>query len=147
MSYTEYECLQAAKQPPPLNIPSGSTVSVKIIDSTTSCTLPLGLIMGPKILGHDNLICPAYSFLIEHPSGRKLLFDLGTRKDPENFSPSIVGMISSPGWEFKAEKDVADILEENGVTTESIEAVIWSHWHCEYHYGSIIPCTNFWFSS
>lgn len=140
MPSSEHECLIAAKQPPPLNIPSGSTVSVKIIDSTTRLRLPLSLLMGPKILGHDDLNCPAYSFLIEHPSGRKLLFDLGTRKDLDNLPPSIVEMISQPQWEFKVEKDVAEILEENGVSPRSIEAVVWSHWHCEYTCVFIIPC-------
>lgn len=132
MPHSDHESLVAAQQPPPLDISSGSTVSVKMIDSTTAMKLPLSLIMGPKIPGHDHLHCPAYSFLIEHPSGRKLLYDLGTRKDLENLAPSILDMINTPGWEFKVERDVAEILEENGVATGSIEAVIWSHWHCEY---------------
>ncbi|KAJ6142444.1 hypothetical protein N7471_001897 [Penicillium samsonianum] len=33
---------------------------------------------------------PDYSFLIHHPSGRKVLFDLGMRKDLENHPPIIV---------------------------------------------------------
>ncbi|KIW30535.1 uncharacterized protein PV07_06274 [Cladophialophora immunda] len=136
MSSSEEEPLVAAIQAPLLNIPSGATVSVKIIDATTTIKVPLSLQMGPKIIGHDNLFCPAYSFLVEHPSGRKLLYDLGTRKDLENLSPSIVSMMSAPGWDFKVEKDVAEILEANGVSTESIEAVIWSHWHFD-HIGNM----------
>lgn len=103
---------------------------MKIIDSTTSIKLPLSLIMGPKIPGHENLVCPVYSFLIEHSSGRKVLFDLATRKDFKNLSPAILNILSMPGFEVNVEKDVADILEENGIATGSIEAVIWSHWHC-----------------
>ncbi|KAH8901642.1 metallo-beta-lactamase superfamily protein [Thozetella sp. PMI_491] len=69
---------------------------------------------------------------VSHSSGRKILFDLGTRKDLENLPPSIVDMISTPGWTFEVEKDVAEIFEENGIATSSIEAVIWSHWHFDH---------------
>lgn len=130
MAPSEVVPLVAAKPPPPLNIPSGSTVSVKIINSTSTIKLPLSMLMGPNIPGHDDLECPSYSFLIEHSSGRKLLFDLGTRKDQENFSPTVRNMIKSPGWKITVDKDVADILEENKFDTGSIEGVIWSHWHC-----------------
>jgi hypothetical protein len=130
MPPSEHDLLVPAKQPPPLNIPSGSTASVQIIDSTVSIKMPLNMIMGPNIPGHGDLICPSYSFLIEHPSGRKILFDLGIRKDTNNLPPPIVGLINSPGCEFKVKKDVAELLEDNGVETRSIEAVVWSHWHC-----------------
>jgi hypothetical protein len=126
-----HDRLVPANQPPPLHIPSGSTVSVKIIDSTTSIKMPLSMIMGPHIPGHSDLLCPSYSFLIEHPSGRKVLFDLGTRKDTNNLPPTIISLINSPGCDFNAKKDVAEILEESGIDTGSIEAVVWSHWHCE----------------
>jgi hypothetical protein len=132
MSPSEHEFLAYAKQPPPLHIPSGSTVSIQIIDSTTSIKMPLALLMGPSIPGHSDLSCPSYSFLIEHPSGRKVLFDLGTRQDTHNLPPSIVGLINSPGCEVNVKKDVAQILEESGIGTGSIEAVVWSHWHCKY---------------
>jgi glyoxylase-like metal-dependent hydrolase (beta-lactamase superfamily II) len=135
MSSQDY--LVAPKSPPDLNIPSSpSKVSVKIIDSTTWLEVPLSDLMGPPIPGHDMLAVPAYSFLIEHDSGRKMLFDLGTRKDWKNFSPVIVKLITQPGWGIDVKKDVAEILEENGVDLKGIEAVVWSHWHYD-HVGNM----------
>ena len=74
--------------PPPLTIPeSKSTVTVSIIDSATRiCAFHGNGIFEPEISGFDLLDCPAFSFLIEHsPSGRKLMWDLGVRKDLHDF--------------------------------------------------------------
>jgi glyoxylase-like metal-dependent hydrolase (beta-lactamase superfamily II) len=125
------------KAPPALNIPpSSSTVSVKIIDSTSWIEAPLGSLFGPVIPGHEKLSCPSYSFLIEHgPLGRKVLFDLGTRKDWENLAPSIVNTIKSHKWGVTVKKNVSEILTESGdagVDLRSIEAIIWSHWHYDH---------------
>jgi len=70
---------------------------------------------------------PAFAFLIEHPSKRKVLFDLGVRKDFENYSPGIAKRIAD--WNITVEKDVREQLEENGVSGDDIESIIWSHWH------------------
>jgi glyoxylase-like metal-dependent hydrolase (beta-lactamase superfamily II) len=76
---------------------------------------------------------PSFSFLIEHPTGRKLLFDLGLRKDWESLAPSVVEMMkSNSSWEVHVSKNVADILQENEVPTAAIEAIVWSHWHCDH---------------
>jgi glyoxylase-like metal-dependent hydrolase (beta-lactamase superfamily II) len=125
------------KAPPAFNIPpSSSTVSVKIIDSTSWIEAPLGSLFGPVIPGHEKLSCPSYSFLIEHgPLGRKVLFDLGTRKDWENLAPSIVNTIKSHKWGLTVKKNVSEILTESGdagVDLKNIEAIIWSHWHYDH---------------
>ncbi|KAK5003623.1 hypothetical protein LTR60_006778, partial [Cryomyces antarcticus] len=52
----------------------------------------------PDIKGKTKLTCPAFSFLIEHSSGKKVLFDLGVRKDFENLAPHIVEMAKKGGW-------------------------------------------------
>ncbi|KAK5203002.1 hypothetical protein LTR96_011109 [Exophiala xenobiotica] len=72
---------------------------------------------------------PCLTFLLEHPSGRKLVFDLGIRKDYENYAPTIANYIPTTMYTIEVTKNVADILEENDIPTSSIEAVIWSHWH------------------
>ena len=74
---------------PDLHIPqSKSTVSVRIIDKTSLVQgIPLSIFLEPQIEGFTSLKAPAYSFLIEHASGRKVVFDLGVRADPLNLAP------------------------------------------------------------
>ena len=113
--------------PPLLTIPeSKSTVTVSIIDSTTRiCAFHGNGMFEPEINGFDLLNCPAFSFLIEHsPSGRKLLWDLGVRKDLQNAPPTIAKIIANFG-EVTVEKGVAEILQEGGVSPEEIDSIIW----------------------
>lgn len=126
---TDHQTLAPAKPAPALNIPSSTTtVKVSIIDSTSHISnLPSSEFMGPPIKGYDFLDCPAFSFLIEHPSGRKLLFDHGVRKDWWNLAPKITSRLKDGGWKVEVKKGVSEILEENGVALESIEGIIWRY--------------------
>ncbi|KAF7949651.1 uncharacterized protein EAE97_003160 [Botrytis byssoidea] len=119
---------------PNLNIPpSSTTVSVRIIDTTSHISgIPLSEFVSPAISGHTHFSIPAYSFLIEHPSSRSLLFDLGVRKDWENLAPRITERIKDGGWKVTVQKGVREQLEEHGVLAASIEAVVWSHWHWDH---------------
>lgn len=102
--------------------------------STSQLTAHAPMILDPAIPGHDIFQCPAYSFLIEHPSGRKILYDLGTRKDWENLPPLVQDLLKHHDLSIKVEKNVADILQENGIPVSdgAIEALIWSHWHYDH---------------
>ncbi|KAM0142658.1 hypothetical protein ACHAP3_001764 [Botrytis cinerea] len=122
------------KPAPNLNIPpSSTTVSVRIIDTTTHVSgIPLSAFASPAISGHTHISGPAYSFLIEHPSSRSLLFDLGVRRDWENLAPRITERIKDGGWKVTVQKGVREQLEEHGVSAANIEAVIWSHWHWDH---------------
>lgn len=121
-----------AQSPPDLKIPhSNSTVDVRIIDTTSHISeISLARFVQPEIKGFTTLSCPAYSFLIEHPSNRKLLFDLGVRKDPENFAPRIRERIKN--WNVTVRQGVREQLEEHGVSGKDIEGIIWSHWHWDH---------------
>ncbi|KAH8808512.1 beta-lactamase-like protein [Xylogone sp. PMI_703] len=121
-------------QPPDLKIPpSSKTVHVRVIDTTSHIqNIPANRFFLPDVEGFQYLDCPAYSFLIEHPSGRNLLFDLGIRKDWENLAPKLANLIKSGGWKVTIQKGVREILEENGVSAKDIEAIIWSHWHWDH---------------
>jgi len=123
-----------AQPAPDLKIPSSATtVSVRIIDTTTRIDgIPLKGFVEPEIKGFTHLSCPAFSFLIEHPSNRKLLFDLGVRKDTENFAPRIRKRISDGGWDVVVKQGVREQLEANGVKGSDVEGVIWSHWHWDH---------------
>ena len=109
---------------PALNIPSGSAAKVSIIDTTAIVsTAPTAPFMNPGIAGIETFSAPVFSFLIEHESGRKVLFDFGIRKDFDNLPPVISEMVEP--WGAKVEKNVSEILVENGVALEDIEALIW----------------------
>ncbi|KAK8138557.1 Metallo-hydrolase/oxidoreductase [Apiospora sp. TS-2023a] len=120
---------------PNLNIPtSAATVDVSIINSS-------GIIHGintwrfvePAIAGHEWLATPCYSFLIRHPKlGRSLVFDLGIKKDWENLPPPLVQRFRDSGYTPIVPRHVREILDQGGVDTKSIEAVIWSHWHFDH---------------
>ncbi|PLN78366.1 Metallo-hydrolase/oxidoreductase [Aspergillus taichungensis] len=113
---------------------SQSTLSVKLINPVNAGPSRLHRFMAPAVPGmetHDNF--PSFSFLLEHTaSGRKLVWDLGIRKDYQNYSPKIASYIPTTGYNIQVEKNVADILAENGVRGKDVEAVIWSHWHWDH---------------
>ncbi|MCJ1236928.1 hypothetical protein MMC14_004912 [Varicellaria rhodocarpa] len=125
--------LQPPKSPYPLNIPpSSTTVKVSIIDSTSYIRIPSDVCFQPSIQGFEFLDCPAFSFLIQHPSGRTLLFDLGIRKDWRNLAPKVSNRLKENGWDINVEKDVVEILEDYGVRRGSVEGIVWSHWHWDH---------------
>ncbi|KAK0624229.1 metallo-beta-lactamase superfamily protein [Immersiella caudata] len=89
--------------------------------------------MAPDVPGLERFkASPSFSFLLEHPSGRKLVFDLGIRKDYQNHSPKIANYIPTTGYTIDIKGGVSDILETAGVSLGEIEAVIWSHWHWDH---------------
>lgn len=121
---------------------SKSCVQVSIIDSTVSVKgFPTAMILDPpEITGWQPSPFIAFSFLIEHPSGRKVLYDLGMRRDIQNSPPATVALLSGP-IEVTVERDVPDTLQANGMKLEEIEALVPSHWHFEHigHAGRYPP--------
>jgi hypothetical protein len=115
--------------PPHLDIPESQvSVTVRILDTGARASVAAAVFLDPVILGHELLAnSPAYPFLIEHESGSKVLFDLGFRKDWQNYAPTLLKMFDSASITIEAEKDVVDVLEEGGVRKEEINAVIWRH--------------------
>lgn len=86
----------------------------------------------PDYVGHEHLCGPSFSFLIEHPSSKPVLFDLGIRKD-WHVLPSYPKWVRLK-WVINVEKDTATILKENGVDVDggAIGAIIWSHHHWDH---------------
>lgn len=126
---TDQTPLHPAKPAPQINVPlSDITVKVSIIDTTSHISgIPTSVFVQPQIKGYDYLDCPAFSFLIEHPDGRRILFDLGVRKDWSNLAPRIVNRIKDNDWRVTIEKGVSEILLENDVKPESIEGIVWRY--------------------
>lgn len=111
--------------------PSGAVASVSIIDSTTKINkLPTHYLMKPPMAGMEVMPeIPTWSFLVESATtGRKALFDLGVPPNwREHFAPVVADKLVASGWEIGAEKHVVDILRENGVQAEAIDAVVWRY--------------------
>jgi hypothetical protein len=142
-----------SSQGPEVNLPAGNNaVTVKLICSTNFGPAILQRFMAPPVPGLETFSSsPSLSFLIEHPDGKKLVFDLGIRKDFENYSPFIANYLPTTNYTIDVKKDVADILQDDGIALADIDAVIWrygyyinhsskpkadnsinSHWHWDH---------------
>ena len=127
-----------AKVAPPISAPSSDTsVRISAIDTTLWLVgVDYRLLWNPPIKGFERVKCGTWSFLIEHPSGRKLLYDLGCCKDWQKLPPDLGlealmqnGTLSA----LEIEKNVSEILTEGGINVEEIEGVIWSHWYASVY--------------
>ncbi|CAG2010693.1 unnamed protein product [Fusarium graminearum] len=124
----------APDKAPHLKIPPGEAIkAVKLINPVNFGPAILERFMAPAVPGLETFkSSPSLSFLIEHQSGRKLVFDLGIRKDYDNYSPSIAKYLPTTNYTIEVVGNVADILQDNGISLTEIEAVIWSHWHWDH---------------
>ncbi|KAL4966973.1 MBL fold metallo-hydrolase [Aspergillus stella-maris] len=128
---------------PSHTIPPGATARVCLIDTTTTIdNIPFARLVEPPVEGVTKIpILRTYSFFLENSQGRKVLFDLGARKDLQNLAPSVRSMLDTVDWVVKVEKNVLDILQENGYKSTEFEAIIWSHHHWD-HIGNVAPFPN-----
>ena len=92
----------------------------------------MGPFLQPDYTGKPTLQGPCLVFLIEHPSHKPILFDLGIRKDWEKY-PSYPIWVKNE-WKIEVEKDIATILTEHGVDVAggAIESIVWSHHHWDH---------------
>jgi glyoxylase-like metal-dependent hydrolase (beta-lactamase superfamily II) len=135
MAIESQDFLYPPKPVPDLKLPPGVAAKVQIINTTAAISAPVALFMSPAIPGHETMHVPAFSFLVEQASsGRKLVFDLGCRKDWQKFGPAVLDIVTKPGWKIEVETSVAQILQDNGVDAAggAIEGVVWSHWHFDH---------------
>jgi len=135
--------LTTPKPAPQLYIPeSKNTVKVSCIDSTSRFQLPITNFLQPDYVGKDALIGPSFSFLIEHPASKPILFDLGVRKDFEVL-PSYKRWMEMK-WKIVVDRDVATILKEDGVDIDggAIKSIIWSHHHWDHVGDASFPSST-----
>ena len=108
--------------------PSSTTISVSIIDTTAwARNLPCADLFYPRFKGLKTFDICSYAFLVTHDDAkgrRHVLFDLGIRKDWRNLVPDTVKKLGKWKADVTVEKDVSEILSENGVDLNDIEAII-----------------------
>ena len=89
--------------------------------------------MEPSIAGFETLNLTSVCFLMENvQSNKRVLFDCGARKDFENYSPATKARLNAIIKGLRIDADVNDILAEVGVDLNSIDTIIWSHWHWDH---------------
>jgi hypothetical protein len=109
--------------------PSTNTISVKIFNSFKHVAISSvsALSSAPGSTADESsrpLECPGKSFLLEHPSGRKVVYDLGIRKDVDTMPKTYREAVKSGHIKIDFGPDVAETLAEGGVKLEEIEALI-----------------------
>lgn len=107
---------------PPVQLPVGSaTISVKLLNPVNFGPSQINRFMSPPVPGLETFpSVPSFSFLLGHPSGRNLVFDLGIRKDYQNYSKKVADYIPTTKYKIDVEQNVVDILEAHGVDTSTI---------------------------
>ena len=114
----------APTKAPSLDIPvSSSIVSISCIDTTSMVHLDPMMVLEPHILGHDELVCANFAFLITHKGTdgtHKVLFDLGAKKSIDGYAPSVRALTDLMRITF--DKDITEIL---GDEINEINAAIW----------------------
>ncbi|KAF2137738.1 uncharacterized protein K452DRAFT_321594 [Aplosporella prunicola CBS 121167] len=96
---------------PELNVPaSTATVNVSIINSGSIRGTNAQFLIEPHISGHDWLAAPYHW----------------------NLPPPLTERFKQSGAQLIVPKGVREILDEGGVDTKAIEAVVWSHWHFDH---------------
>ncbi|KAJ6619866.1 hypothetical protein B0H10DRAFT_2363672 [Mycena sp. CBHHK59/15] len=95
---------------------SDATVDVKVFNvGTASLVNTTHAFLHPVLPGRQSITFPLFAFLVEHTTSQKrIMFDLGMRKDPMNFAPSISGLFSAGIAQVPPHKDITELLEEGG---------------------------------
>lgn len=80
----------------------------------------------PVLPGRESITLPIHAFLVEHQSSQKtFMFDLGMRNDPKNLPPAFAGFFSSKAITADNFKDITELLQDGGVSLDSIDMVFW----------------------
>jgi glyoxylase-like metal-dependent hydrolase (beta-lactamase superfamily II) len=102
--------------------------------------LPLQVFLDNAVPG-SVITSPSLSFLLRHSqNGKKFVFDLGIRKDIENFPPSVQTW-NDAFFHATVPQDVSDSLAKGGLSPTDIDTVCISHCHWD-HTGNTGPFTK-----
>jgi hypothetical protein len=92
-----------------------------MIDTTAVMVVNAKMFVEPVQKGHEWININVAAFLIEHPaSGKKVMFDLGVRKDYWNLPASMQKRLGFVVPALRVDKDVTEILQGKGVELNQI---------------------------
>lgn len=83
---------------------------------------------------HDRTVrntVPSLSFLVQHPSGCRLIFDLGIRRDLNKYPAALRSRLESR-QPITGVPDVSASLREGGLASSDIDVVVLSHVHYDH---------------
>jgi hypothetical protein len=108
---------------------SNVTVKVHMLKSFL-WTLPLSEFVNPdsRISTTNTTDILGLAFMLEHPSGRRVMFDIGLRKDTENLSPAVLKTFGNPDGTFgpaMEDDDIPTQIKRAGIDLHTIDTVIW----------------------
>ncbi|WOO85776.1 Cytochrome P450 monooxygenase mpaDE [Vanrija pseudolonga] len=115
-------------------LPSPSTACTVRAIRAGSLTQPLGIFLSGG--GAQPTRIPVFTFLVEHPSGRRILYDLGVKADLDDYAPALRREFGSWVQVTPPRAPLPAVLEAHGVQPASVEAVVLSHAHFD-HVGDI----------
>lgn len=107
---------------PPLTIPvADETVRVRMVDTTAAMVVNAKSFIEPVQKGHELLNLPVAAFLVEHrASGKKIMFDLGVRKDYWTLPAALQKRLGTLIPALRVDRDTTDILQDNHVSLDQI---------------------------
>jgi hypothetical protein len=116
--------------PETIHIPSSaSTVTVRLIEAAQRVAGAASSFYtaAPGGTANDVFSAPCLTFLLEDKStGRRVVFDLGMRKDVDKLAPKLIKDFAGDGSiDVNIQEDVATTLKKGGIDLSTIEAVIW----------------------
>jgi hypothetical protein len=105
------------------------TVRIQIIRSFEQVTCPADLGFFTPAPGSASkedtpLVCAGKAFVLDHaPSGRRVLFDLGIRKNASPGAPFLAKLFEL--FQVKLGPDVAETMRAEGVDPATVDTIIW----------------------
>ncbi|EJT98780.1 Metallo-hydrolase/oxidoreductase [Dacryopinax primogenitus] len=119
----------------PLPTSGGSCTVHPLVNSTL--TIPEAYVLTPYSSTTAAYRVPAFCFLVTHmPSGRRIMYDLGVRRDWKEAYPREVMLMARDMWAADAHAETAELLKQGGVDPESVDTIVFSHFHWD-HTGNI----------